>query len=120
MLEILVEANKLGCIYRRGETSVVALASATCRVVSSSRIALVGASGSGKSTLLHLMGGLDTPTSGTITWNTLGKRKTLRPAKIAFIFQMSSLLPALNAVENVELPLLLGNTPSNVYHSNSL
>lgn len=46
MPEILVEANKLGRIYRRGEISVVALASATCRVVSGDRIALVGASGS--------------------------------------------------------------------------
>lgn len=114
MPSILVEAENIGRTYRRGETSIVALASATFRVVSGSRIALVGSSGSGKSTLLHLMGGLDIPTSGTISWHALGKRETLRPTKIAFIFQMPSLLPALTAVENVELPLLLGNTPSNV------
>lgn len=114
MPSTLVKAENLGRTYRRGETSVVALASATFSVVSGSRIALVGSSGSGKSTLLHLMGGLDTPTSGTISWGALGKRETLRPAKIAFIFQMPSLLPALTAVENVELPLLLGNTPPDV------
>lgn len=114
MPSILVEAENLGRTIKRGETSVVALASATFSVVSGSRIALVGSSGSGKSTLLHLMGGLDTPTSGIIGWGALGKRETLRPAKIAFIFQMPSLLPALNAVENVELPLLLGNTPPDV------
>lgn len=114
MPSIIVEAKNLGRTYRQGETPVVALAEATFQVVSGARIALVGASGSGKSTLLHLMGGLDTPTSGQINWNALGKRETLRPAKIAFIFQMPSLLPALTVVENVELPLLLGNTPPNI------
>lgn len=114
MSEILVDAQNIGRTYRRGNTSVVALISATCRVVAGSRIALVGRSGSGKSTLLHLMGGLDIPTTGIISWPALGKRETLRPAKIAFVFQMPSLLPSLTAVENVELPLLLGNAPPNV------
>lgn len=114
MTEILVQTENLGRTYRQGETSVVALAEATCRVVTGDRIVLVGRSGSGKSTLLHLMGGLDTPTSGTIHWLFLGKGETLRPSKIAFIFQMPTLLPALSAVENVELPLLLGRTPPSV------
>ncbi len=60
------------------------------------------------------MGALDKPTSGKITWHSLGKREALRPAKIAFIFQMPSLLSALTAVENVELPLLLGKTPPTI------
>ncbi len=107
MPEMLVEAQNVGRTYQRGQTSVVALASATCRVAPGDRIALVGASGSGKSTLLHIMGGLDTPTCGMITWPALG-RKNLRPAKIAFVFQMPSLLASLTVVENVELPLLLG------------
>lgn len=114
MAEIFVEAENLVRTYRRGKTNVVALADATFRVEAGSRIALVGPSGSGKSTLLHLMGALDKPTSGKITWHSLGKRETLRPAKIAFIFQMPSLLSALTAVENVELPLLLGKTPATV------
>lgn len=54
------------------------------------------------------MGGLDTPTSGIIAWSVLDSRETLRPAKIAFVFQMPSLLASLSVVENVELPLLLG------------
>ncbi len=107
MPEMLVEAQNVGRTYQRGQTSVVALASATCRVAPGDRIALVGPSGSGKSTLLHIMGGLDTPTCGMITWPALG-RKNLRPAKIAFVFQMPSLLASLTVVENVELPLLLG------------
>jgi len=70
----------------------------------------VGRSGSGKSTLLHLLGGLETPTFGTLTWPALGAHETLRPTQVAFVFQMPSLLPALSVIENIELPLLLGQT----------
>lgn len=107
--QAMVEADGVGRSYRRGAANVVALVSATCTVSAGDRIAVVGPSGSGKSTLLHLMGGLDTPTSGTIVWPALGTRATLRPARVAFVFQMPSLLPSLSVIENVELPLLLGH-----------
>lgn len=103
----LVDVQSLGRAYRRGATSVVALASATCTVWPGDRIALVGPSGAGKSTLLHLMGGLDEPTAGDISWPALGPREALRPRQVAFIFQTPSLLAPLTAVENVEMPLLL-------------
>jgi ABC-type lipoprotein export system ATPase subunit len=70
-------------------------------------IALVGPSGSGKSTLLHLMAGLDTPTTGTLEWPALGPRNVIRPGPVGIVFQGPSLLPALDVVENVALPLLL-------------
>jgi putative ABC transport system ATP-binding protein/lipoprotein-releasing system ATP-binding protein len=103
-------AEKLRRVYQRGNALVVAVQEATCTIAQGDRIALVGRSGSGKSTLLHLLGGLDTPTSGTLSWPALGLRGTLRPSKVAFVFQMPSLLPALTVVENVELPLLLSDT----------
>lgn len=101
------EARGLGCSYGNGSAAVIALASATCTVRARGRIAVSGPSGSGKSTLLHLLAGLDTPTSGTIAWPALGPSETLRPTKVAFVFQRPSLLAPLSVEENVALPLLL-------------
>ncbi|MDQ6830208.1 MAG: ATP-binding cassette domain-containing protein, partial [Gemmatimonadota bacterium] len=111
MPDTLVAARDLERTYQHGNTTEVALASATCVVRDGDRIAVVGPSGSGKSTLLHLLGGLDRPTRGEIAWPALGNRDTLRPRQIAFVFQTPSLLPSLTAVENVALPLLLGHMP---------
>src|SRR5258708_3052689 len=108
MSEMLVRMDNIGRAYSRGKTPVVAVAFATCTVVPGDRIALVGPSGSGKSTLLHLLGGLDKLTSGSLTWPALGASETLRPSKIGLVFQMPSLLAPLTVVENVEIPLLLG------------
>jgi len=114
MPRVFVSMNNVGRTYMRGKAPVEALASVTCAVCPGDRIAVVGPSGSGKSTLLHLMGGLDTPTSGTISWPELGPKEGLRPKKIGVIFQSESLLAPLTVVENVELPLLLeGLEPSN-------
>ncbi|HEX4714852.1 MAG TPA: ABC transporter ATP-binding protein, partial [Ktedonobacteraceae bacterium] len=55
-----------------------------------------------------LLGGLDRPTSGNLSWPALGPCETLRPEKVGLVFQMPSLLPSLTVVENVEIPLLLG------------
>ncbi|MEW6420780.1 MAG: ABC transporter ATP-binding protein [Deinococcota bacterium] len=104
----LVEARGVTREFQMAGQTVTALQSATLRIHPGDRIALLGPSGSGKSTLLYLLGGLDTPTSGTVTWPALGQGPDLRPGKVAFVFQAQSLLPPLTALENVALPLLLG------------
>jgi len=107
MSSIYVRLKDAGRTYLQGKISVQVLASITGEVVPGDHIAVVGPSGSGKSTLLHLMGGLDTPTSGSISWPDLGPKRDLRPKQIGLIFQTESLLAPLTVVENVELPLLL-------------
>ncbi len=107
----LARAEGAACTYQRGRTPVPALTVATCAIFPGDRVCLMGPSGSGKSTLLHLLGGLDAPTSGAVTWPALGPRETLRPAKVGLVFQAPSLLPSLNVIENVELPLLLTGMP---------
>lgn len=94
--------------------SVAAVRDVSCAIRAGERVVIVGASGSGKSTLLHLLGGVDVPTSGTVSWPSLGDREHLRPREIALIFQTPSLLPPLDVIENVALPLLLGGTPESV------
>lgn len=105
----LVRMDAVGRVWMQGKTRIPVIASFTGAVLPGDRIAVMGPSGSGKSTLLHIMGGLDTPTSGHIAWPALGDARHLRPQKIGMVFQMTSLLAPLTAVENVELPLLVGN-----------
>jgi ABC-type lipoprotein export system ATPase subunit len=99
-------------VYGSGHRTVYAVHNATASVWPGDRIAVTGASGSGKSTLLHLMAGLETPTTGMRSWPALGEDAGRDPARIGMVFQAPSLLPALNAVENVELPLLLRAVPA--------
>lgn len=104
----LAVANDLARRFGAGEAASEALRAATCQVLPGARIALTGPSGSGKSTLLRLIGGLDTPSQGAISWPALGPRAALRPTKITDVFQGPSLLAPLTVIENVRLPLLLG------------
>jgi ABC-type lipoprotein export system ATPase subunit len=105
---VLVRCDGLARTYGSGPTAVVALHDATCEIWPRERIAIMGPSGSGKSTLLHLIAGLETPTAGTIAWPALGDRASLRPGPVAIVFQGPSLLPPLDVLENVALPLILG------------
>lgn len=108
MTNLFVDLQDVKKSYNRGPIQEVAVESATCQVRARDRIALVGPSGSGKSTLIHLMGGLERPTSGKLSWPGLGSPDSLRPHKIGIVFQMPSLLAPLTVLENVEIPLLLG------------
>jgi ABC-type lipoprotein export system ATPase subunit len=105
--DVLVRADALGRVHGSGRHAVAAVLDASFAISARDRIAIVGPSGSGKSTLLHLIAGLDTPTSGSITWPALGRREQLRPGPVALAFQGPSLLAPLSIVENVALPVLL-------------
>ena len=103
----LVRCRGLARTFGSGDTALVAVHDANGAVYPGEHIALMGPSGSGKTTLLHLLAGLDTPTAGQITWPALGPRTALRPGPVGVVFQAPSLLPPLDALENVALPLLL-------------
>jgi putative ABC transport system ATP-binding protein len=101
-------------VYRMGPVEIRALDHADMTILEGELVAILGPSGSGKSTLLHIMGLLDSPTSGkryideieTSTMNEEEQAK-VRGEKIGFIFQTFNLIPSLTALENVELPLML-------------
>lgn len=105
--DFVVRAQGVARTFGHGPAAVVAVHGVSCALRAGEQVALVGASGSGKTTLLHLLAGLDRPTVGVVDWPSLGHIEHLRPGPIAVVFQGQSLLPPLDAVENVELPLLL-------------
>ena len=112
-MEILRVEN-LCKVYGKGETKVTALDHVSFKVNKGEFVAIVGASGSGKSTLLHLIGGVDRPTSGKvfIDGNDIyklndDKLAIFRRRQVGFIYQFYNLLPILNVVENISLPLSL-------------
>lgn len=119
----ILTANDLKKIYGAGENEVHALDGVDLKVEKGEFVAVVGTSGSGKSTLLHMLGGLDRPTSGTVTVD--GKDifalkdeelTIFRRRKIGFVFQNYNLVPVLNVYENILLPVQLdGNEPDRKY-----
>jgi len=110
--EILVRCDRVARTFGSGRAAVVAVSGVTCEIHDGDRIALMGPSGSGKSTLLHLVAGLDEPTRGLLTWPAIGAVGQLRPGPVGVVFQSPSLLPPLDVLENVTLPLLLaGENP---------
>lgn len=115
----ILEVNNLTKIYGKGETEVRALDGVSFSVEQGEFIAIVGPSGSGKSTLLHILGGVDTATSGQVIINgtvisTLDETALaiFRRRQIGLIYQFYNLIPILTVEENLTLPLLLdGRTP---------
>ena len=114
MSERLVDVKNLSKEYKRGGETLVVLDNLNLEIPKQDYLALMGPSGSGKSTLLNLIGGLDTPSNGSVSIN--GERidkmnsrqlSNWRASNVGFIFQFYNLLPVLSAQKNIELPLLL-------------
>jgi putative ABC transport system ATP-binding protein len=112
--DILVNVENVEKVFRRGSEDIHVLAQLNLKVPRGEFLALMGPSGSGKSTLLNLIGGLDRPTTGTVSIagdrvDELSDRKLAawRARHVGFVFQLYNLLPVLSAERNVELPLLL-------------
>jgi putative ABC transport system ATP-binding protein len=118
-MSALVEIRSLSKVYTRGRQKVEVLHHVDLDIAKGDFLALMGPSGSGKTTLLNLIGGLDSPTEGTITVggeriDTLGQSRLARwrASHVGFVFQFYNLLPMLSAARNVELPLLLTKLPA--------
>ncbi|HHZ06539.1 MAG TPA: ABC transporter ATP-binding protein [Clostridiales bacterium] len=122
-MDKIIETKDLCKIYGTGEAAVKALVNCNIQINRGEIVSIVGASGSGKSTLLHLLGALDTPTSGDVLVNgeNINKKNDkelseFRRRNIGFVFQNYNLVPELTAEENIVLPLLMdGKKPDKEY-----
>ena len=111
---IAIEGKNIMKDFKIGETTTRVLKNVSLKVLKGEFVSIMGQSGSGKSTLLYILGGLDTPTEGTVSMNGAdisrfndAKMSQIRRQNIGFVFQFYNLIPNLNVEENIMLPLLL-------------
>ena len=119
---IAIEGKNIVKDFELGNTTTRVLKDVSIKVLKGEFVSIMGQSGSGKSTLLYILGGLDTPTRGTVTMNGIDiskfndeKMSKIRRQKIGFVFQFYNLIPNLNVEENIMLPLLLDGKKARDY-----
>ncbi len=115
---VILQCQQLTKRYEQGDLNVEVLRGVDLAIHAGERVAIMGASGSGKSTLMHLLGGLEKPTSGSVILDGFdlnkiggGKLGQLRNQSLGFIYQFHHLLGEFTILENVAMPLLIGNKP---------
>lgn len=118
MNKLIFSVSSLKKTFTDGHVLTDVLKGIDCKIKEAERLAIVGPSGSGKSTFLHLLGGLDTPSAGSIlvqgiNWQNLSEKKRCerRNRDLGFIYQFHHLLPEFSALENTAFPLLLAKVP---------
>lgn len=118
MSNCIINCQALCKSYNDGTSVIEVLKGVNLSINKGDRVAIIGPSGSGKSTFLHLLGGLDKPTSGTVSisginWQTIHEKKRcqLRNEHLGFVYQFHHLLPEFTALENVAMPMLLSGAP---------
>ena len=116
----ILSVDHLTKVYGKGATATRALDDVSFSVAEGEFCAIVGSSGSGKSTLLHLMGGVDRPTAGTVRLNgediyarSDEQLAVFRRREVGLVYQFYNLIPVLNVVENITLPVALDGRPIN-------
>lgn len=119
---IAIEGKNIVKDFELGNTTTRVLKDVSIKVLKGEFVSIMGQSGSGKSTLLYILGGLDTPTRGTVSMNGIDiskfndeKMSKIRRQKIGFVFQFYNLIPNLNVEENIMLPLLLDGKKARDY-----
>ena len=125
--EPYIRARNLSKVYKSGTSDLVVFSELSLDVEHGEMLALVGESGAGKSTLLHLLGGLDSPSNGTIYYGSTeisglarSEQADFRNREIGFVWQIHYLLPEFTAQENVMMPLLIRGWPHNRAAAESL
>lgn len=113
-----IEVSDISKIYKMGDLETIALDKVNFKINKGEFVAIMGPSGSGKSTLMHILGALDTPTSGTYILDGKNVEKLsddeladIRNQKIGFIFQAFNLLPRISVLQNVMLPMRYADVP---------
>ena len=122
-----LEIENLCKVYGKGENQVAALDNVSLTIEKGKFTAIIGSSGSGKSTLLHIIGGVDVPTSGKVYLNgqdvyaqSSEKLAIFRRRQVGLIYQFHNLIPTLNVVENITLPILMDKRKVNHERLNDL
>ncbi|MDB6121490.1 MAG: transporter related-protein [Pedosphaera sp.] len=123
----LIEVRNVSKLYHLGGEEIRALDDVSLDIDSGEFISIIGPSGSGKSTLMHILGCLDSPTKGTIKLDdtmienaTAHQLAGIRNRKIGFVFQFFNLLPKLNVLQNVELPMIYSGLPAKQRREHSM